>query len=280
MAHFLNTTSSEICDTAADDVICHADLLSDVTDSSLWDLLPESCDLNEWLDVSEDDSVVADIHTETDKYSGRHRVSYNTIVEAELTIENQRASISDGLRRNLSKNAILARENREKKKRYICGLEKAVHDLSQKNKKLVHGCSAMRNTIADLRREVNYLRGVIENQSELSQLLKHVPLRNPVSQVQVNTNLLLCDDGSEMRSVSSCHDQMLSSPSVACESVHTLLMPKATYESLLTEHDYARPAWQSKWNNSSSRRQFGVCLHVADQAASLQLCATCNENAQ
>jgi len=274
MAHFLNTT--HFCDTDVDNIIGDLDLLRDVADSSLWDIpasVGECGDVDVRLDVAADDSVIADIHKETNEYPERYKVSDNTMTKsAGLRLKNRGASVSNGLRQHMSKNAILARENREKKKRYICGLEKTVHDLSVKNKKLVQGCAAMHSTIADLRREVNYLRGVIENQSELARLLKRIPAADQTCPLEVDLNRSLFD-------ASSCNGQPLPSSSLdSSELIHTESVPTADCESLLIEHDYARSQRQNNWNNSS-RRQFGVCLHVANQVTSLQLCASCNENA-
>jgi len=272
MDHFLTTT--HICD-AADDITDDPDLLHDFMDSSLWDIplnVEESRD-NVLLDLH-GDWVTADIHNDTAEYYELGKVSDNSIPlsAAGLTFDSRGASVNNGLRRNMSKNAILARENRERKKQYIRGLEKTVRDISVKNKKLEHGCSAMRNTIAGLRQEVNYLRGVIENQSELARLLKHIPVADP--------NLSSLSDESERKNALVCINEPASASSLNSGDLkHPESMPTADCQSLLTEHDYARSERQNKRNNSS-RQQFGVCLHVANQVTSLQLCAHCNENAQ
>jgi len=272
MAHFLNTT--RLCDTAVDDVTGDVGLLYDAAGSSLWDFpadVREFSDVNAWSDVLEDDSVLADILNETDEYPERCKASDDTMAKStELTFGNPRPLVSTGFRRNLSKNAILARENREKKKRYICGLEKTVRDLSAKNKKLVHGCAAMRKTVADLHREVNYLRGVLENQSELARLLKHIPIADPA-----------CRQQSDTGNSSSCNEMLpLSASSLdSRELIGTESVPPAGYDCSSVDHDYARPERQNKRHNSS-HHQFGVCLHVVNQATSLQLCARCNENAE
>jgi len=280
MANFVN--AARLYDSDVDDVVGDVDLFCDLADSPLSDLpanAGEFSDLNAWLNVSEDDSVIADAYNEIDEYRKRFNVSDDTIpVNAGLSFEHPVVPVRDSLRRNMSKNAVLARENREKKKRYISGLEKSVHDLSVKNKKLVQGCAAMHNTIASLRREVNYLRGVIENQSQLARLLKHIPTADHTCQLPENSSLFV--DESEIGNATSLNEQPLSASSLnSSELLHTELMPTADCESLLIEHDYARSERRNKWNNSS-HRQFGVCLHVANQSTSLQLCASCNENAQ
>ena len=282
MAHFMN--AARLCDHDVDDIIGDVDLLCDGVESSLSDLpvnVGEFSDLNAWLNFSEDDSVIADVHNENDEYRNRRNVSHNTMpANAGLLFENRVSPVRDSLRRNMSKNAVLARENREKKKRYICGLEKTVRDLSVENKKLVQGCTAMHCTIASLRREVNYLRGVIENQSELARLLKHIPTVDHTCRLSVNSSQSFDGESEIGNAPSFLNEQPLSASSLnSSELLHTELMPTAEYESLLNEHDYARSERQNK-RNMSSHRQFGVCLHVANQSTSLQLCASCNENAQ
>jgi len=279
MDHFFTTTN--VCDADVDDMITDPYLLCDVADSPLWHDVDELRDLNALLDLTDDDSLTADIHNDTDEYLERHKASDETVpISAGRTFDGRCASAREGLRRNMSKNAVLARENREKKKRYIGGLEKTVRDLSVKNKNLVHGCTAMRSVIAKLHQEVNYLRGVIENQSELARLLKHIPVVGTTQQLQDNANLSLFNDESWKKNASFCTDQRASASSLnSSELLHSELMPTADCQSLLTEHDYAKSLGQNKPNNSLARH-FGVCLHVANQATSLQLCASCNENAQ
>jgi len=274
MAHLISNAVDDVLD---DDM----DLLYDVADSSLWDIsanVGELCDFDDLLRDPEDDSVTVDIHHETDEYAEQRDISDTTMAKSVgLTLRNNGTSAHDGLHRNMSKNAVLARENREKKKRYIQGLERTVHDLSAKNKNLMHTCKTMHSTVTDLHREVSYLRGVIENQSELARLLKHIPFASPKKQLQ---DLSVCNDESETVNISSCKDQPSFSYNLkSSESAHTKLISVVESERLLTEHDYARSEKQNKKINVS-HHQFGVCLHVANQVTSLQLCAVCNENAQ
>jgi len=282
MAHFANTT--RLWNTDVDEVFADIDVLCDA-ENSLPDLpvdARECDDFSVWLDLPEGDSAVADIHSEIDEYRERRSVTDNTHLSTRLNFEHRAASYSDGSRRNMSKNAVLARENREKKKRYICGLEKTVHDLSMKNKKLVHGCAAMRGTIADLRREANYLRGVIENQSELARLLKHVPIADRKGKLPASANVSN-DERDRENELSYIKEPLCGSSLHSSEFIHNDLMPVADHDSLLMEHDYARSqnARSERQHEcyNSSRRQFGVCLHVVNQATSLQFCAICNENA-
>jgi len=275
---------AQLTSSAADDVLGDMDLLCDVADSSLLDIpanVGESYDFSDWLYDPENDSLTIDSHNESNEYTQQRNVLDAAVAKSVgLSLRNRGTSAHDGLQRNMSKNAVLARENREKKKRYIQGLERTVHDLSVRNRKLVHTCRAMRSTIAGLNREVCYLRGVIENQSELARLLKHIPIACPKQQLQESVDLSQCIDESETINTSSYKDQLsFSSGLKSSESAHAELMSVVEGESLLTEHDYARSEKQNKKINLS-HHQFGVCLHVANQVTSLQLCAVCNDNAQ
>ena len=73
-----------------------------------------------------------------------------------------------------SKSALSARAHREKKKQYVIGLEKSVKELSTDNKRLRTDMRDMERTIGDLKTEVEYLRGVLANQSTLSSLLRNI----------------------------------------------------------------------------------------------------------
>ena len=73
-----------------------------------------------------------------------------------------------------SKNAIAARDNRQKKKKYINDLENSVMELKSENCDLRKENEVNRKAVASLQHEVRYLKGVIANQSTLSALLKSV----------------------------------------------------------------------------------------------------------
>jgi hypothetical protein len=74
--------------------------------------------------------------------------------------------------RNNSKNAIAARENRQKKKMYLQGLEEMNSQLTQENSQLRKESAQAKKKINDLEGEVQYLRKVLFNQSALAGLLK------------------------------------------------------------------------------------------------------------
>lgn len=73
-----------------------------------------------------------------------------------------------------SRQAVAARENRQKKKQYLSGLEASVQKFSEENEQLKKQDAEQKQVIAELKEEVMYLKGVIANESALSALLKNI----------------------------------------------------------------------------------------------------------
>jgi len=75
-----------------------------------------------------------------------------------------------------SKNAVLARKNRLKKKYFVESLQRDVARLSDENAKLKQTLEGQSSLVCSLRKEVCYLKGVFANNKEISMLLNS--LRN------------------------------------------------------------------------------------------------------
>lgn len=75
---------------------------------------------------------------------------------------------------SMSKNAIAARENRVRKKKYVQGLEESIRALNAENRILKERVSTLDGTVDRLQSEVEYLHGVLANVDEISLLLKSV----------------------------------------------------------------------------------------------------------
>ncbi|XP_067938875.1 CREB/ATF bZIP transcription factor-like isoform X2 [Watersipora subatra] len=74
-----------------------------------------------------------------------------------------------------SKNAILARENRRKKKEYVTTLESEIHTLSQEKLVIQNDLQKAHMAIDHLNEEIGYLKSVIANHTTLGALLKNIP---------------------------------------------------------------------------------------------------------
>lgn len=79
-----------------------------------------------------------------------------------------------------SRQAIAARENRQKKKQYLSDLEASVKKFSEQNEQLNKQDAKQKQQIAELKEEVMYLKSVIANESALSALLKNIQNTNGV----------------------------------------------------------------------------------------------------
>lgn len=71
-----------------------------------------------------------------------------------------------------SKNAIMARMNRHKRKKYLESLERDVAQLSDENAKLKQTLKGQSSLVCSLGKEVNCLKGAMANRKEISMLIK------------------------------------------------------------------------------------------------------------
>ncbi|XP_066151209.1 CREB/ATF bZIP transcription factor-like isoform X2 [Euwallacea fornicatus] len=80
-----------------------------------------------------------------------------------------------------SKNALMARENRLKKKMYINSLEQQLSVLRNENKKLSDNVNSQASTIEELRNEVKYLKSILANSEGIGKLIKAINLCTDMS---------------------------------------------------------------------------------------------------
>ncbi|XP_031633209.1 uncharacterized protein LOC116346991 isoform X2 [Contarinia nasturtii] len=73
-----------------------------------------------------------------------------------------------------NRNAIMARENRRKKKEHMEVLQKTVEDTQNENKKLKKMLCIRNNTITKLTQESLYLRSILANKTEIMSLLRSI----------------------------------------------------------------------------------------------------------
>lgn len=73
-----------------------------------------------------------------------------------------------------NRNALLARENRRRKKEHVDNLEKEVEDLKEANAKIRKALKKKSKLVEQLTRERNYLKSVIANRTGIMAVLKSV----------------------------------------------------------------------------------------------------------
>ncbi|XP_023210622.1 CREB/ATF bZIP transcription factor-like isoform X1 [Centruroides sculpturatus] len=87
---------------------------------------------------------------------------------------SQSSDSDDGNGQCMLKNAIAARENREKKKKYLKDLEESYVSFASENGSLKAENATLREENKNLHKEVEYLKNVIANSEELGILIKGV----------------------------------------------------------------------------------------------------------
>ena len=168
----------------------------------------------------------------------------------------------------MTKSAVAARENRQRKKDYVDSLERSVHTLSRENKTLNTSVTGLSNTVTSLRTEVQYLKSVLANQSTLATLLKNIP---GTPGIRLKSSELVFEGHETDQEL----DDSLQKENVCNESsnkVSTRANLRRKAQSV--DHDYATHNAQKKIKSDP-----GVCLHVSSGEVSLEFCATCSNRA-
>ncbi|KAK7863462.1 hypothetical protein R5R35_010500 [Gryllus longicercus] len=167
----------------------------------------------------------------------------------------------------VSKNALMARANRMKKKQYLEDLEKKLQELSEENEKLKLQVKKNNEIAQKQTEEVKYLKGVLANAPEISTLLKCVRQR---SSLPVTSSINKFSDTYTLKeSPFDLDDPLLSS----CDLESFKELPDTDF---LTQ-DLADKTLDVLEGSSSTN--VGICLHVAQQRVSLEFCPTCSINA-
>ena len=156
------------------------------------------------------------------------------------------------------RNAIAARENRQKKKKYVEGLENDVAKLKEENKTLKTRNESMTTMIRKLSDEVKYLRSVLANESTISLLLKSVASTPGIS---LSSSLMQssASEGNEKENEKQGEREYV------------------TRSKKRRSDDIVEETPPGKRTRSSSSG--GVCLHVNNGKVSLELCAKCERKA-
>lgn len=206
----------------------------------------------------------------------------------------------------LSKNALLARENRLKKKRYINGLEENLSVAKKENQSLTEQLKEKDDTIEKLQKEVEYFKSILANVQEISSLINTIKQTSPIpistslsypphsmkraatselSAYPINKRIKMekfSESSSGTTSVfndDDCDDWMPSSPTC------TTQLDAESYDVLsnFSEEDFNLFGDEKLLPESShqiSPFQAGVCLHVFNKKMSLEFCVACAAKAQ
>lgn len=152
---------------------------------------------------------------------------------------------SRGSAKCMSRNAIAARENREKKKAYVNDMEKRLRSAEDELKKKNIQVSGLIRANEDLEQQVRYLKGILANESTIGDLIRHMS--------------------------SAKHIELVGTQFVSTEARTD---SKADVKSIRKSH---RIASKSETPSGQADRQTsGICFHIHNSKVSLELCSKCS----
>lgn len=186
----------------------------------------------------------------------------------------------------MSRNAVLARENRQKKKEYVQSLEKTLKSINDQNSNLKLKTEAMAERISDLVSEVEYLKGVIANQSTLSKLIGSVCTTPGVrfySSFTLNNNTDQTNDTHvdqesvnepkrRSNNVLDNENQENATPKKVVRRSTRCVQPNKHYSATSINESLCEKLDGENKNN-------GICLHVGGDSVSLEFCSMCSKSA-
>ncbi|XP_050317404.1 uncharacterized protein LOC126751294 isoform X2 [Bactrocera neohumeralis] len=209
-----------------------------------------------------------------------------------------------------NRNALLARENRRKKKAHLEAMEKELEEVRSANKQLKKALKQQMKAVGQLQREKRYFQSVIANHKEIENLIKALNVRMHVQQspavsspmlsspVHSYTSQQLCQSSRIVQQTNGLDNVEWNVASTSENSDNDFIPSSAfndtwvdilheDHEDLGTkgltklttvggEHSYADvdqvPSLESIESDA------GICLHIRQGKVSLEFCPNCNWN--
>ncbi|XP_049820184.1 uncharacterized protein LOC109594424 [Aethina tumida] len=234
-------------------------------------------------------------------------------------------SSCNGYRRNptrkpkvFSKNAMMARENRLKKKLYLESLENDLTKAREENKKLSTVVDNQSFLIADLKKQIKYLKSVVANSNDLGKLIRNIHHSTGMSvstsldkTLSLNSQYVPKRSPPIARKTAHPWDELDQHPNcMTPESIENSppvdygLSDDFSLDFLNSDVPLGMPtdlSCQDMFNSLEDTNEntlkehdyvqnptleedddddVGVCLHVSKHRVSLEFCSTCSDNAQ
>lgn len=206
-----------------------------------------------------------------------------------------------------TKNAIIARRNRIKKKMYIENLENDVKKLKNTKDKLYSIVNNQSFVISQLRKEIRYVKSILANSSDLSKLIKNITDSTGLSvTTSLDKTLTMTSNcvsklkpmlGSKiLSSTEACIDEDYGIPT-ADVNLSDFELPldidipfqdvldysdETSTENVSEVQSSKTPLFENVWNDhnyTNMENDVGVCLHVSSHRVSLEFCPSCSESA-
>ncbi|XP_070503471.1 CREB/ATF bZIP transcription factor-like isoform X2 [Chironomus tepperi] len=189
-----------------------------------------------------------------------------------------------------NRNALLARENRKRKKEMMENLEKDVNILHDKNRRLHKIIKTQNSQMKKLNKEIYYLKSVLKNQTQIVSILKSLNTKNGMDTNRVlidspksSSDTLSCNsssDDEEAENIATEWDEILKNPLNSMNDFIDIPALDQSSESspfseISTEHNYSH----YQINHFDEPDIPGICLHINTGRVSLEYCSVCHQNA-
>ena len=186
------------------------------------------------------------------------KAAYTVHSNEKVTNVSLERSKNGPLKTTIKTQAEKAKEQRQKKKKFVQELQDTIDELKQEKAGLQQVNTQLNDKIGSLQEEISYLKGVIANQSELAKILRTVA---NIPGISINCSVLKNDQG-EMgkNNKRKCVPAGKKGVNLCDESTKKRRMDIEV--------------------NGELENNAGVCVHVQSGKVSLEFCPECSKKAK
>ena len=162
------------------------------------------------------------------------------------------------LKTTIKTQAEKAKEQRQRKKKFVQELQDTIEELKQEKAGLQQVNTQLNDKIGSLKEEISYLKGVIANQSELAKILRTVA---DIPGISINCSVLKNDQGELGKNNKRKY------------------VPAGKKGVNLSDENTKKRRMNVEVNGELENNA-GVCVHVQSGKVSLEFCPECSKNAK
>ncbi|CAH3169946.1 unnamed protein product [Porites evermanni] len=186
------------------------------------------------------------------------KAAYTVHSNEKVTNVSLERSKNGPLKTTIKTQAEKAKEQRQRKKKFVQELQDTIEELKQEKAGLQQVNTQLNDKIGSLQEEINYLKGVIANQSELAKILRTVA---NIPGISINCSVLKNDQG-----------EMGKNNKQKC-------VPAGKKGVNLSDENTKKRRMDIEVNGELENNA-GVCVHVQSGKVSLEFCPECSKKAK
>ena len=186
------------------------------------------------------------------------KAAYTVHSNEKVTNVSLERSKNGPLKTTIKTQAEKAKEQRQRKKKFVQELQDTIDELKQEKAGLQQVNTQLNDKIGSLQEEISYLKGVIANQSELAKILRTVA---NIPGISINCSVLKNDQG-----------EMGKNNKRKC-------VPAGKKGVNLSDENTKKRRMDIEVNGELENNA-GVCVHVQSGKVSLEFCPECSKKAK